>query len=154
MGAVAQLNGTPGDPHSFDALHELLEAQVYRLAHWRVSAEEINYRRFFDINDLVGLRMEDPQVFAATQKLIRRLLAEDAVIGLRIDHPDGMFNPPQYFMRLQMLFAAAKLHGPTPVGELAENGIEMDVQIAFGQQALAARAGAILRGGGKDTGKR
>jgi (1->4)-alpha-D-glucan 1-alpha-D-glucosylmutase len=136
LGAVAQLNGTPGDSHSFDALHQLLEAQVYRLAHWRVSAEEINYRRFFDVNDLIGLRMEDPQVFAATQKLIRRLLTDDAVIGLRVDHPDGMFNPPQYFMRLQMLFAAAKLHGPTPVGELAENGIEMDVQTAFGQQAI------------------
>jgi (1->4)-alpha-D-glucan 1-alpha-D-glucosylmutase len=134
--AVARLNGTPGDAHSFDALHELLEAQVYRLAHWRVSAEEINYRRFFDVNDLIGLRMEDPQVFAATQKLIRRLLAEDAVIGLRIDHPDGMFNPPQYFTRLQMLFAAAKLFGPTPVGELAENGIEKNVQTAFAQHAI------------------
>ncbi len=134
--AVARLNGRPGDSHSFDALHELLEAQVYRLAHWRVSAEEINYRRFFDVNDLIGLRMEDPQVFAATQKLIRRLLAEDAVIGLRIDHPDGMFNPPQYFTRLQMLFAAAKLYGPIPVGELAENGIEMNVQSAFAQHAL------------------
>ena len=134
--AVERLNGMPGDAHSFDAMHELLEAQVYRLADWRVSAEEINYRRFFDVNDLIGLRMEDPQVFAATQKLIRRLLAEDAVVGLRIDHPDGMFNPPQYFMRLQMLFAAAKLHGPVPVGELAENGIEMDVQTSFGTHAL------------------
>ncbi len=134
--AVERLNGTPGNTRSFDALHELLEAQVYRLAHWRVSAEEINYRRFFDVNDLVGLRMEDPQVFAATQKLIRRLLAEDAVIGLRIDHPDGMFNPPQYFTRLQMLFAAAKLFGPVAVGELAENGIEMVVQTTFGQHAL------------------
>lgn len=134
--AVARLNGTAGDSHSFDALHELLEAQVYRLAHWRVSAEEINYRRFFDVNDLIGLRMEDPQVFAATQKLIRRLLADDAVIGLRIDHPDGMFNPPQYFTRLQMLFAAAKLYGPTPVGELAENGIEMSVQSSFAQHSL------------------
>jgi (1->4)-alpha-D-glucan 1-alpha-D-glucosylmutase len=133
--AVERINGTPGDSHSFDALHELLEAQVYRLAHWRVSAEEINYRRFFDVNNLIGLRMEDPQVFAATQKLIRRLLAEDAVIGLRIDHPDGMFNPPQYFMRLQMLFAAAKLYGAVPIGELAENGIEMSVQNSFGQHA-------------------
>ncbi len=60
LGAVRRLNGTPGDAHSFDALHQLLEAQVYRLAHWRVSAEEINYRRFFDVNDLIGLRMEDP----------------------------------------------------------------------------------------------
>jgi len=134
--AVERINGIPGDPQSFDALHELLEAQVYRLAHWRVSGEEINYRRFFDVNDLIGLRMEDPQVFAATQKLIRRLLAEDTLIGLRIDHPDGMFNPPQYFTRLQMLFAAAKLYGPTPVGELAENGIEMAVQNAFGQYVM------------------
>ena len=134
--AVERLNGTKGEARSFDALHELLEAQVYRLAHWRVSAEEINYRRFFDVNDLIGLRMEDPQVFAATQKLIRRLLAEDAVIGLRIDHPDGMLNPPQYFTRLQMLFAAAKLHGAVAVGELAENGIEMDVQTAFAHHAL------------------
>jgi (1->4)-alpha-D-glucan 1-alpha-D-glucosylmutase len=134
--AVTRLNGTAGDSPSFDALHELLEAQVYRLAHWRVSAEEINYRRFFDVNDLIGLRMEDPQVFAATQKLIRRLLAEDAVIGLRIDHPDGMFNPPQYFARLQMMFAAAKLFGPTPVGELAENGIEMSVQSWFAQHSI------------------
>jgi (1->4)-alpha-D-glucan 1-alpha-D-glucosylmutase len=134
--AVRRLNGTPGDSHSFDALHEFLEAQVYRLAHWRVSGEEINYRRFFDVNDLIGLRMEDPQVFAATQKLIRRLLANDAVIGLRIDHTDGMLNPPQYFMRLQMLCAAARLYGPTPVGELAENGIEMNVQSSFRQQAL------------------
>lgn len=134
--AVERLNGTLGEPHSFDALHELLEQQVYRLAHWRVSAEEINYRRFFDVNDLIGLRMEDPQVFAATQKLIRRLLAEDAVIGLRIDHPDGMFNPPQYFTRLQMLFAAAKLYGAAPVGEVAENGIEMIVQNSFAHHAL------------------
>ncbi|HVJ06065.1 MAG TPA: malto-oligosyltrehalose synthase [Candidatus Saccharimonadales bacterium] len=134
--AVERLNGKPGEPHSYDALHALLEAQVYRLAHWRVSAEEINYRRFFDVNDLIGLRMEDPQVFAATQKQIRRLLAEEAVIGLRIDHPDGMFNPPQYFMRLQMLFAAAKLYGAAPVGELAENGIEVSVQNAFGQFEL------------------
>jgi len=134
--AVERLNGVAGDPRSFDALHKVLEAQVYRLAHWRVSAEEINYRRFFDINDLAGLRMEDPQVFAATQKLIRRLIANDVVIGLRIDHPDGMFNPPQYFTRLQMLFAAAKLYGPMPVGELAENGIEMNLQTSFGQHAL------------------
>jgi (1->4)-alpha-D-glucan 1-alpha-D-glucosylmutase len=134
--AVKRLNGVPGSAQTFDALHELLEAQVYRLAHWRVSAEEINYRRFFDVNDLIGLRMEDPQVFSATHKLIRRLMAEDAVIGLRIDHPDGMFNPPQYFTRLQMLFAAAKLHGPVPSGALAENGIEMEVQNSFGEQAL------------------
>ena len=76
------LNGTPGDSQSFDALHELLEKQAYRLAFWRVSGEEINYRRFFDINDLVGLRMENPRVFAETHKLIRKFLAEDLIIGI------------------------------------------------------------------------
>ncbi|HYE24418.1 MAG TPA: malto-oligosyltrehalose synthase [Clostridia bacterium] len=132
--ALENIKGQPGDPRSFDALHALLEAQPYRLAHWRVSAEEINFRRFFDINDLVGLRMEDPQVFAATQTLIRRLLANGSVSGLRIDHPDGLFNPPQYFTRLQMLYAASQCYGETPVPPLAENGIELEMQMAFGRR--------------------
>lgn len=131
--AIKKLNGIPGDPRSYDAMHKLLEAQSYRLAHWRVSGEEINYRRFFDINDLVGLRMEDPVVFAATQKLIRRLLADGCVQGLRIDHPDGLFNPPQYLTRLQMLYAASQCYGAEPRGPQAENGIELDVQTVFGQ---------------------
>lgn len=130
--AVERINGRVGDAHSFDALHQLLEQQAYRLAHWRVSAEEINYRRFFDINDLIGLRMEDPQVFASTQGLIRRMLGTGAVSGLRIDHPDGLFNPAQYFQRLQMLYAASRCYGPEPKGELAENGIEADMQAEFG----------------------
>jgi (1->4)-alpha-D-glucan 1-alpha-D-glucosylmutase len=139
--ALKVLNGNPGDAHSFDPLHKLLEAQAYRLAHWKVSAEEINYRRFFDINDLVGLRMEDPQVFAETQKLIRQLLADGTVSGLRIDHPDGLFNPPQYFTRLQMLNAAAHCCGEVPKGQVAENGIEADIQTAFGQhESIAKRA--------------
>lgn len=121
---VTRINGTPGDAESYDTLHRLLEAQAYRLAHWRVSAEEINYRRFFDINDLVGLRMEDPAVFAATQGLIRKLLASGVVQGIRVDHPDGLFNPPQYFTRLQMLYAASQCCGPEPQGPLAENGID------------------------------
>lgn len=131
--AVQLGNGKPGDGRSFDPLHRLLEAQAYRLALWRVSAEEINYRRFFDINDLVGLRMENPQVFAATHQLIRRLLAEGSVHGLRIDHPDGLFNPRQYFTRLQMLYAASQCCGAEPRPPLAENGIELGVQEIFGQ---------------------
>src|SRR5207244_12036145 len=79
----------------FDRLHELLEKQPYRLANWRVSAEEINYRRFFDINDLVGLRMENPKVFAQTHRLLRRIMAERLIDGIRIDHLDGMLNPRQ-----------------------------------------------------------
>lgn len=131
---LAKCNGQVGNPHSFDSLDRLLNGQAYRLAHWRVSAEEINYRRFFDVNELVGLRMENPKVFAATHKLIRRLLGEGSISGLRIDHPDGLFNPPQYFMRVQMLFAASQCVGPDPVPPLAENGIEVDVQSLVGQQ--------------------
>ena len=131
--ALRRVNGRAGDSRSFDALHKLLEAQAYRVAHWRVSAEEINYRRFFDINELVGLRIEAPQVFAATSALVRRLLAAGTVSGLRIDHPDGLFNPPQYFARLQMLHAASQCHGAEAGQARAENGIELDVQNAFSQ---------------------
>jgi (1->4)-alpha-D-glucan 1-alpha-D-glucosylmutase len=131
--AVRLCNGRPGQPRSFDSLHRLLEAQAYRVAHWRVSAEEINYRRFFDINDLVGVRMENPQVFAETHRLLRRLLAEGIVDGLRIDHPDGMLNPAQYFTRLQMLYAASQCAGPEPHAPPAANGIETDIQQAFGE---------------------
>ena len=125
--AIRRCNGIAGDHRSYDDLHRLLEAQAYRLAHWRVSGEEINYRRFFDINDLVGLRMENPEVFAATHRLIRRMLAEGLVDGIRLDHPDGLYNPIQYFSRLQMLYAAAKCCGRTPASRTAENGIEQEV---------------------------
>jgi (1->4)-alpha-D-glucan 1-alpha-D-glucosylmutase len=122
-----------------DRIHELLEKQAYRLAHWRVSAEEINYRRFFDINDLVGLRMENPEVFAQTHKLLRRWLAEGIVDGIRIDHLDGMLNPRQYLTRVQMLYAASQCVGPEPQPPLADNGIEVELQNAFGQH------GSVLR---------
>jgi len=131
--AVESCNGRAGDPRSFDCIHRLLEAQVYRLSNWRVSGEEINYRRFFDINDLIGLRMENPRVFAATHQLVRHLLAEDLIQGVRIDHSDGLLNPRQYLIRLQMLFAASQCIGATPRPPLAENGIEVEVQQIFGQ---------------------
>jgi (1->4)-alpha-D-glucan 1-alpha-D-glucosylmutase len=85
------------------ALHRLLEKQYYRLAFWRVASDEINYRRFFEITDLAALRIEDKVVFEATHDLIRRLAAEPGVDGLRIDHPDGLSDPEQYFERLQAL---------------------------------------------------
>ena len=70
--AIRSVNGEPGRPESFDALHELLEAQPYRLAYWRTASHEINYRRFFDVNTLAGLRVENPDVFAATHQADRR----------------------------------------------------------------------------------
>ncbi|HEY7647565.1 MAG TPA: malto-oligosyltrehalose synthase [Methylomirabilota bacterium] len=98
---VRRFNGTPDDPRSFDLLDALLNEQFYRLANWRVAGEEINYRRFFDINELAAIRMEDPEVFAATHRLLARLVAEAPVTGLRIDHPDGLYAPSEYFRRLR-----------------------------------------------------
>jgi (1->4)-alpha-D-glucan 1-alpha-D-glucosylmutase len=81
-------------------LRRLLDAQVYRLAHWRRAAREINYRRFFDVNDLVALHMEDPEVFAQTHALVLEWLRRGWVDGFRIDHPDGLLDPLGYFQRL------------------------------------------------------
>ena len=99
--AVQRINGIPGDESSLDALHALLEAQAYRLAHWRVASDEINYRRFFDVNDLAALRMENAPVFEATHAYVLGLAARGAIGGLRIDHPDGLFDPAHYFSQLQ-----------------------------------------------------
>jgi (1->4)-alpha-D-glucan 1-alpha-D-glucosylmutase len=137
--ALKACNGIPGNSRSFDCLHRVLDAQVYRLAHWQVSGEEINYRRFFDINELVGLRMENPEVFAATHKLMRKLLSEGCIDGVRLDHPDGLLNPAQYFTRLQMLYAASQCCGPEPIPPVAENGIEEEVQTTFGQHDWMAQ---------------
>jgi (1->4)-alpha-D-glucan 1-alpha-D-glucosylmutase len=98
---VRIFNGKRGDPRTFDLLDRLLDDQAYRLAHWRVAAEEINYRRFFDINELAAIRMENPAVFRETHRLILRLVEEGKVTGLRLDHPDGLFDPPRYFLALQ-----------------------------------------------------
>jgi len=112
---VAELNGQPGDPASFDPLHELLQAQGYRLAFWRVASDEINYRRFFDINDLAALRMEDPAVFEATHRFVLELVAQGKVDGLRIDHPDGLYDPGGYFARLQEAAAGRPLAAGEPL---------------------------------------
>src|SRR5216110_771232 len=105
--ALAQINGNPGDPRSFDKLDELLNAQSYRLAFWRVAAEEINYRRFFDVNDLAAIRVELPKVFDAVHRLVLELVSTGAVTGLRIDHPDGLYLPREYFVKLQQRSAKA-----------------------------------------------
>lgn len=98
---VCIFNGKKGDPKSFDLLEKLLNEQIYRLSHWRVATEEINYRRFFDINNLAAIRMETPAVFGETHRLIMRLVEEGKVTGLRVDHPDGLYNPSEYLHQLQ-----------------------------------------------------
>jgi (1->4)-alpha-D-glucan 1-alpha-D-glucosylmutase len=97
---VRIFNGTKKEPHSFDLLNDLLGKQVWRLSDWRVAAEEINYRRFFDINSLAATRMEDPVVFKKAHELVLKLFGEGKVTGWG-DHPDGLYDPSEYFKRLQ-----------------------------------------------------
>src|SRR5438094_1386901 len=105
--ALAQINGKAGDARSFDTLDELLNAQSYRLAVWRVAAEEIKYRRFVDINALATVWNELAKVFDAIHRLLLDLVSTGAVTGLRIDHPDGLYLPGDYFEKLQQRCAKA-----------------------------------------------
>ncbi len=97
---LTSFNTADGPNGGFNRLHELLQAQAYRLSYWQTAAAEINYRRFFDINELAGLRMENPAVFAATHSFILDLIGAGTVHGLRIDHPDGLHDPLSYCTRL------------------------------------------------------
>lgn len=98
--SLTRMNGTPGDPASFDALHALLEQQAYRLAHWKVARDLINYRRFFDVSDLIGIRVWREEVMRATHELIFELLEQKRIDGIRIDHIDGLNDPLGYLERL------------------------------------------------------
>jgi (1->4)-alpha-D-glucan 1-alpha-D-glucosylmutase len=104
--AIREVNGDSTNPRSFDTLERLLDQQWYRLAYWRVAADEINYRRFFDINELAAIRVEEPRVFDAVHRLVGRFLGHGWITGLRIDHPDGLRDPLNYFQSLQSLYRA------------------------------------------------
>ena len=99
--ALARLNGEPGQLETWRGLDALIQDQHWRVAHFRVAADDINYRRFFNINDLAGLRMELPDVFDHAHRLVFRLLADGTVDGLRIDHIDGLLDPKSYLERLR-----------------------------------------------------
>jgi (1->4)-alpha-D-glucan 1-alpha-D-glucosylmutase len=101
QGLLETFNGAPGEAASFDRLHALLEKQSYRLANWKTAGDEINYRRFFDVNELLGLRMELPEVHAAVHGFILDLVREGRVTGLRIDHIDGLRDPLAYLQELR-----------------------------------------------------
>jgi (1->4)-alpha-D-glucan 1-alpha-D-glucosylmutase len=103
---LADFNGTADDPASFDLMDDLINVQCYRPAFWRVAGEEINYRRFFDINDLAAIRVELPEVFRAAHEVAFRLLEKGQATGLRIDHPDGLRDPVGYFRQLQEEYVA------------------------------------------------
>ncbi len=98
---VRELNGTVGQPYSFDRLDELLNSQVYRLSHWKAAADEVNYRRFFDINELAAVCTEEPSVFENMHRYMFGLVVHGDVNGLRIDHIDGLYDPLDYLQRLQ-----------------------------------------------------
>ena len=102
---ITLFNGRAGDPESFNLLDRLLSLQPYRLAYWRVSLDMINYRRFFSVNDLIGLRVEDPRVFEASHTLLFNLIREGKVSGVRVDHVDGLYDPLGYLQRLQSRLA-------------------------------------------------
>ncbi len=108
--AVREINGNPGDRRSFESLHRLLEAQHYRLAYWRVAADEINYRRFFDINELAGLRMEREDLFEITHRRLFEWIERGQVQGLRIDHIDGLADPGTYCQRIRQRFPDGRLY--------------------------------------------
>ncbi len=116
-------NGVAGEPRTFDALDALLDRQSYRLAHWRTASEEINYRRFFDVNQLAALRMEDPVVFNEVHRFVFDLIGRGAATGLRVDHVDGLFAPGDYLRRLQARAAealGAEAHDDTPLFVVVE----------------------------------
>ncbi len=101
-GNLTIFNGKKGNSASFDLLDKLLFEQSYRLAFWQVALEMINYRRFFSINDLIGIRIEDPHVFEAFKHgILFDLAREGKVSGLRVDHIDGLYDPAEYLSRLQ-----------------------------------------------------
>ncbi|HMJ51408.1 MAG TPA: malto-oligosyltrehalose synthase [Polyangiaceae bacterium] len=104
---LLRVRGRKGEPASFEDLAGLLSDQAYRLSFWRVALHEINYRRFFDVNDLAAIRVEDPEVFAAVHILPLRLAKEGLITGLRIDHVDGLYDPLRYLRELQQSWQAA-----------------------------------------------
>ncbi len=99
--ATQEMNGVQGQPKSFDALDAFLREQNYRLSFWRVATEEINFRRFFDVNNLAAIRMEVQAVFDRAHDLIFKTIREGRIQGLRLDHTDGLYDPLAYFIKLK-----------------------------------------------------
>ena len=109
---IQTINGDNGNASSFESLHLLLEQQHYRLTHWKVGAHEVNYRRFFAVDTLVGLKMEEREVFDSTHQLLGDLLSSRTISGVRLDHIDGLWNPLEYLQRLSELVDDKHPGGP------------------------------------------
>ena len=134
-------NGIKGDPHSFDLLDGLLREQVYRLSYWRVATEEINYRRFFDINGLAAIRIEDQRVFRETHQLLFRLIREGKITGVRIDHVDGLYDPLAYLRSLQREgFVQLRQAEPAGLDDSTAEGLQPDEDIVTAGEYLGLQA--------------
>ncbi|RTL55259.1 MAG: malto-oligosyltrehalose synthase [Bradyrhizobiaceae bacterium] len=110
-------------------LHNLLERQHYRLGHWRLATSEINYRRFFDVNSLAGLRVEDASTFERVHRLLHRVIAEDKIQGVRLDHIDGLRDPQQYCLKLNRLIQDARNGSREPFYVLIEKILGEDEKL-------------------------
>lgn len=117
--ALAQVNGKVGTSKSFDVLDSILDNQSYRLSYWQVGSEEINYRRFFDVNTLAAVRMEDEAVFEAAHTLLFELVNAGRVKALRLDHTDGLYDPYEYFGKLQSRFRPTSSPQPMSPDDVA-----------------------------------
>lgn len=122
--ALQRFNGEPGRPESFDLLEELISEQAYRLSFWRVAADEINYRRFFDVNELAAVRVEERPVFNAVHEVVFRLVRQGLVTGLRVDHVDGLLDPFKYLSDLQREAASAARRGKRAEATTTGEGVE------------------------------
>ena len=150
---MRMVNGRKNDPGSFDPLDRILSEQHYWLSFWRLANEEINYRRFFAVSDLVSLRVEDPRVFDAAHERVLRLAREGKVTGLRVDHVDGLFDPHGYLVRLMQRLTGSEDDAPAPefyvlvekiLGEEEELPPEWPVHGTTGYDFLNALNGVFL----------
>jgi malto-oligosyltrehalose synthase len=135
-GALAHFNSAEGR----DDLHDLLEAQNWRLAHWTLSSREMNYRRFFDVSDLAALQMQRPGVFEETHGLLLRLIKEGKIAAVRVDHPDGLYDPQRYFEQLQEAYAATGAGPGQPLYVAAEKILAMHEPLP-GEWPIAGTSG-------------
>src|ERR1700681_4444949 len=148
----------PDRPSQILALHHLLERQHYKLGHWRLASSDINYRRFFDVNTLAGLRVEDAGTFDAIHRLVKKLIAEGKLQGLRLDHIDGLRDPAQYFQRLRRLIRDAQGKDAKPfyvvvekiLGEHEKLHAFSGVHGTTGYEWLNAIAQTLVDGNGLD----
>lgn len=142
---LSVFNGEKGQPESFDLLDKILYEQFYRLSFWKVGTEEINYRRFFYVNELISLRVENEDVFQKTHTLISRLIEENKINGLRIDHVDGLYNPTQYLNRLRKKFDSVYLIVEKILDYSEELPLFWDIQGTTGYEFLNYVNGIFCR---------